>query len=48
MKYLAIYFGSLLKWRGKSAWLTALAKAHAAELRHCPKKDAKLDEVDMG
>lgn len=42
IKYLSIYLGSLLKWRGKFAWLTTPATELAAELQRCPKQDAKV------
>ena len=43
-----IYLNSLLKWRSRFAWLTALAKALAAELQHHSKHDAKVFKVEMG
>lgn len=44
---MSIYLNSLLKW-SRFAWLTALAKALAAEPQHHPKHDAEVFKVEMG
>jgi len=38
----------LLRWRGRFAWLTTLAKALAAELQHHPQDNAEVFKVELG